>query len=572
MKPRTLFAIIILLFSGQYVLAQSGGNTQNSLLPEIDPQDIEIRSEFKARFPGLRRQPILGFNPKPRVFRIDPNRMPFMETPEQAVADISMTELDRPAAPSRAILPKPARINGFVRAALGSYLSPELEAYGFQRLNDQSIFSGNLNYQSSSGHLDTQDSDFRFMDINGLYSTKLNNGYRASVKASMFSDYHHLFELSPAIPNDNSGTAQKSYSGLNASFILQKHTNALEGWELFLNTSLVGIDQDSPNAALDGALNHQSLTTGFEKKWAGKELYETFTIGANLKAGNYSLNNGGGSTQWLNGDIFLSYQKLLNYRTELDLKAGLAYINDGINGNIRFASELGFIHTVNDLVKINGSLFAKPELKDTWEHHQANRLLGVGTTLQQEYSAGIKSGIEVSPADPLTIFANVSYTYIDNLSYYNRATQLFGVNQELIFYDVFYSNASRIYFDIGLSQYMVTDKFWVDANLYAQRPKLSDNTDIPFEEKIGFKGAVNIKPIEDLTVRSWLQYVGEREAPATAESLGSFTLVNAEADYEINDRFGLYIKVLNILNKKYQVWEGYQERPFQVFGGIKLKF
>ncbi len=572
MKQRTLFATIILLLSGQFALAQTGRNTQNSLLPEIDPQDIEIRSEFKARFPGLRRQPILGFNPKPRVFRIDPNRMPFMETPEQAVAGISMTQLDRPEPPSRNILPKPSRINGLVRAALGSYLSPEIEAYGFQRLNDQSIFSGNLNYQSSTGHLDTQDSDFRFMDISGLYGTRLNNGLKASVRASLFSDYNHLFELSPSIPNDNSGTAEKSYSGINAGVILQNHKNALEGWELFLNASLVGIDQDSPNAALDGGLNHQSLITGFEKKWAGNELHETFAIGANLKAGNYSIDNGGGSTQWLNGDVFLNYHRLLNYRTELDLKAGLAYLNDGLNGRIRFTTDLGFIHTVNDRVRVSGSLFAEPELKDIWEHHQANRFLGMGSLLQQEYRTGIKSGIEVSPLDPLNIFANVSYTYIDNLAYYNRTSQLFGLDQELTYYDVYYSNANRIYFDIGITQHIVTDAFWLDASIYAQRPRLSDNTDIPFEEKIGFNGAVNIRPMNELTIRSWLQYVGEREAPATAETLGSFTLLNAEADYEINDRFGLYIKVLNILNQEYQVWEGYQERPFQLFGGIKLKF
>ena len=51
--------------------------TPGSLLPDIDPQDIEIRGEFSARFPGIMRQPILGFSPRPRVFQIDPNRMPF---------------------------------------------------------------------------------------------------------------------------------------------------------------------------------------------------------------------------------------------------------------------------------------------------------------------------------------------------------------------------------------------------------------------------------------------------------------------------------------------------------------
>ncbi|HKL18603.1 MAG TPA: hypothetical protein VJ905_06530, partial [Halalkalibaculum sp.] len=75
-------------------------DTENSLLPEIDPQDIEIRSQFRARFPGIRRQPILGFDPTPRVYQVDPNRQPFMETQEQVVANLPVSELSRPNPPA----------------------------------------------------------------------------------------------------------------------------------------------------------------------------------------------------------------------------------------------------------------------------------------------------------------------------------------------------------------------------------------------------------------------------------------------------------------------------------------
>ena len=84
-KRPLLFSLFIFLCP-YFALAQTASD--NSLLPEINPQDIEIRSEFKARFPGLRRQPILGFNPKPRVFQIQADRMPFMESREDAVANI----------------------------------------------------------------------------------------------------------------------------------------------------------------------------------------------------------------------------------------------------------------------------------------------------------------------------------------------------------------------------------------------------------------------------------------------------------------------------------------------------
>ena len=137
MMKRFLFSTILILLSlGGWVSAQSG-YAQNSLLPEIDPQDIEIRSEFRARFPGIRRQPILGFNPMPRVFRIDPNRTPFMESDKDAVASIALTQLDRPDPPQKKILKEPSRANAYIKAGMGNYITPELEAYVLRRLNEK---------------------------------------------------------------------------------------------------------------------------------------------------------------------------------------------------------------------------------------------------------------------------------------------------------------------------------------------------------------------------------------------------------------------------------------------------
>ena len=52
--------------------------------------------------------------------------------------------------------------------------------------------------------------------------------------------------------------------------------------------------------------------------------------------------------------------------------------------------------------------------------------------------------------------------------------------------------------------------------------------------------------------------------------MSAFLLFNAGAEYRINKKFGVYVKVLNILGQNYELWDGYQERPLQVFGGITL--
>src|SRR5690625_5658855 len=109
-RMHKLILSLLLLMSGGWllsenVLAQQTQDSQGSLLPEIDPQDIEIRSQYSARFPGLRRQPILGFRPGSRVFQTDPDRIPFLEDLEEIAAQLPVGELSRPDAPQHRFYP-----------------------------------------------------------------------------------------------------------------------------------------------------------------------------------------------------------------------------------------------------------------------------------------------------------------------------------------------------------------------------------------------------------------------------------------------------------------------------------
>src|SRR5699024_1338436 len=71
----------------------------NDMLPDIDPQDIEIRSEFQARFQGLRRQQILGFEPTATVDEADLYRIPYMEDLEDTAEDLTISNMLLPPSP-----------------------------------------------------------------------------------------------------------------------------------------------------------------------------------------------------------------------------------------------------------------------------------------------------------------------------------------------------------------------------------------------------------------------------------------------------------------------------------------
>src|SRR6056297_3628084 len=171
---------------------QTGTQAQQNLLPEIDPQDIEIRSQFQARFPGLRRQPILGFNPKPRVFQVDPNRTPFVESDEAIAASVPVGQLDRPDALTYTPLSYTDPATGFARLGIGSFVTPEADIYAIKGFGNKHWVSGNLSHRSSNGHLDEFDSSFRNLSATVRAHLRLSNSALLKLDTGTFTAFNYI--------------------------------------------------------------------------------------------------------------------------------------------------------------------------------------------------------------------------------------------------------------------------------------------------------------------------------------------------------------------------------------------
>ena len=566
MKFRPLVFTLFILICPLYAFAQGGQQgADNSLLPEINPQDIEIRSEFKARFPGLRRQPILGFNPKPRVFQIDPNRMPFMESRDDAVADISVTQLGRPEPPARTILSTPERINAYVRAGLGSYLTPELAGYGFYRFDDKSYLTADLNYRSSDGHLDNQSSSFRYFDASAKYVNQLSDELKVMVNYGILNDFNHLFNLDGTIQDTFIGpTAEKNYSGFNGEIALQKKKNTLTGWDASIGGNMLQMNM----AGLTTDANESGLYSSFSYYWPGKRIYETFDISADIQYGYYDPDYAD-FREWVIAQSSVEYERLLNFNTRISGTAGFAYVSDPVSQKVYFTPEIEVKHNFTDELSVTGNAFARPQMPTLQELHQQNRFLNMNAELQHAYHLGVAAEVNLSLFEGNKLFGGLQYSHVKDYAFYQRR---FYAGPYLGFYEVNYSDASLFEIYAGASQQLVPEKFWFDAKVYARSPKLTNGNMIPYEEKLGIKGAISYKVIKELTINSWAEYIGSRKAPVANSTLGAYVLLNAGAEYEINQTFGVYARMLNILGQKYEIWDGYTERPFQVFGGLTIKF
>ncbi len=569
-----LFALLLISWDAD---AQSSANAQNTLLPEINPQDIEIRSEFRARFPGLRRQPILGFNPKPRIFLIDPNRMPFMETRDQAVASVAITQLDRPDPPTRSVISAPRRGNAYIKAGYGNFLTPEVNGYFYQGLNEKLNLSGNVNYSSSDGHLDNQLSSYRFLDADLQFSSKLSRQNRIEANVGGLYDFNRLYNLAPIYQDAIGETALKNYGGFNAGVSFTQVKNSLEGLTADLQFQTFNTEIEAGSTDLGGTTNEQRVSVQVKKYWPGNRLYETFSVDGLLTVGTYdnsstALSNNNSTAKILYTTLSAGYKKLLNFSMHVSANAGLAYVSDGFSNRVYVAPNALFTYNLKDALTLKAGLSGSVQLPSQQEHHQINRFLDTGNILRHSYESKVYSEVGLQLFEGNSVYGGLMYAITKNYANYDREIETrIGVDYPL-FYSINYDKATEFQLFGGITQQINPEQFWFDVRVYARRPSLDSGGDIPFEERIGATTNVSFKTTNELLLSGWIDFVGSREAPASGESLDAFTLANVKVEYEFTSKFGVYAKVLNILAQEYEQWDGFEERPFQVFGGLILKF
>lgn len=147
---RTLF-----LAAGLLTLLASTAAAQRDttvVLPDIAPREVEIRGQIEIAFPSLRRQPLTGFNPPPRVPGLPVDRRPYLGDYLQRAADLPGSPLRRPESPealTAAVFP-PA--GGELAFWAGRYFSRGARAQLHRPLSERVGLGVRAYYDGQAGH------------------------------------------------------------------------------------------------------------------------------------------------------------------------------------------------------------------------------------------------------------------------------------------------------------------------------------------------------------------------------------------------------------------------------------
>ncbi|MDX1618388.1 MAG: hypothetical protein R3224_06350, partial [Balneolaceae bacterium] len=222
---------------------------------------------------------------------------------------------------------------------------------------------------------------------------------------------------------------------------------------------------------------------------------------------------------------------------------------------------------------VSGTLTAKPKLNTFEELHQMNRFLNQNLRLRHSYVAELGGEIRFEYYEGSSLYASVSYMSAANYGYFEKADLPVitgGTPVPKGYYTVSYGDANRMRGSAGLNHQLVPEKFWIHAEAYIQEPKLEDGRRIPYEEQWGLNSGVSLQPVKKLTLEGWADYIGERSTVSSGD-LGGFLKVGSQVEVQVSEKIGVYARLLNLLNQEYEIWSGYQERPFQAYGGITIK-
>jgi len=569
-----LFSLFLMGVAGTLSAQQTDPQAQQNLLPEIDPQDIEIRSQFQARFPGLRRQPILGFNPKPRVYQIDPNRTPFIESEEAIAASVPVGQLDRPDAPTYRPLSYVDPTSGFARLGIGTFVTPEADIYAIKGFGNKHWVSGNLSHRSSNGHLDEFDSSFRNIDAVIRAHLRLSSSALLKLNTGTFSSFNYLpSDRVDGTPIQQAG-AKSALSGGHIGGSFDYNRTSATGFRSDFNLYSHQFDiTNSGGQTIEGDASEWGVSADGAYSWAGPRIEEVFSAFVDIEAGSIGV-IGTDSNSWSVMQAGARYERLLNYQTDIDASFGVALVSDAFNDSkLYITPTVDARHTLIDGIDLRVLISGSPSHRSLKEFHKINRFIGFNSRISHQYTSQLRSEVIIEPLSGTMFTGGVQFQHIRNYIFFirNQSTNFQNITTQSS-YSPQFENANIFKIYASFSQQLAAEKFWVSADAFWQRPRLSGSVKIPYTKSLGLKGTASVRPVRDLVVEGWVDYSGSRYNPQGDEDLDPYFLLGARFELALARNAGIYAKLLNINDIDYEIWQGYRERGFQAYVGITYLF
>ncbi len=571
------FILIILTALTVPVMAQQENGT-TSLLPDIDPQDIEIRGDFEVRFPGLERQPVLGFSPRPAVYRIDPDRMPFIESDDEIVAAIPISELEPALKPEQHFIRFADQRNLFARIGMGTFQSPEIRIIAETPVRENESLALDLGHHSSEGDRDF--SSFRNQTGN-LQWTRQSGSNRFGFGISGSSSFNYSPYPGPRdsllimlFPDGDFDPQRISHSSFGLEGRWQHLEHAYRGWQSALSLHSFSNEGYYADQELRSTKENR-YNLHINRFWEGSLPEQVFGLQVRVAGSTYDTREDE-SQYWLTNSVGTRYRHLFGLSHHVEAWMRFYQLYDPVNNfDLYLYPDIHYrfegTSRVNAKVRIRG--FVRDPSLEKW--HERNRFaLQVGSEMEHERGLHIQLQTGFQFLQNLNVYTGLDYWQYYNRGYFTKAPELDESEHSPYFSYQFLEDAIHVEWFSGLTGSIPSMKTSASVelglNYSSANEEIIPSGVIPYVPK--WKGSVQFMshPMSWIDMALWMDILGERQTVYEDEVVDGFVQLGFRTDVQLHRNFGVYVKALNVLNQDYEVWQHYQERPFQLFGGLTL--
>jgi hypothetical protein len=546
-------------------------------LPKISLPEFVITGKEKIELPVETKFEILGV----RLF------IPSQTTDYYiGMRDLSTLELEPPVKQTTNFLKEQDAYAGYLKAGFGRFTTPFAEV-GYKRKFDQYTAGIMADYISSKGHI--SNADFWKGNMKGIF------GYDLPEMENIFSK---------SVINANFGYSGEEYNYYTSPNFKRKIN------KYFINSSISSFSINKFDYLL--SLGYSNFSTKFSKMNKPDSLFDyihELTLESNsfnsmlMAATEYENYKFTGKIyfDYIHNNLNSEYQKFLEMNAEVvkafsskfDIKLNLVYYifrnqsnyDNSESDQNKFFPQL----TLNYIVTPDIRIFAgfKPGVIEETNESILSSLKYITNAVyfrDRINDLDFRLGGEYHPNSISSVRLLVNYFRQENTPVYvNEEYGCFYYTcpdfpgfgyRELFGIAYFNKKSDNIIAEAGYNRYFGDSTiFDIDfrynyCNLDSRRVPYVPYVTVRASLTHEFPFGLYLEPKFDLVGTRMLNFSqGESE-----RKLKPYFKLDFYADYKIWKNFKVFLNLENIFNQKYYIYEYYEEIPFMVSGGIKLKW
>ena len=561
--------------------AQAQDQEERPALPDIAPRTVEIRGQLEINFPALERQPLVGFNPPPRIVDLT-ERLPYMEPYRISAAELPASPLQPP---ERLHIGQSAipRRTGQIEARAGRYLMRHVDARLEHTVRPELAVSGRLVYRGHDGHqpFDFEPDAYSSTDfIEGGADLRFQaRGLRGGVGMEGLHSAYDLFGAA--------GTRQTQSmrdwplrQGQQLRATTWLHTN--EGAPVVgsVRLTLDGASYDT-NVCRDNAIDCSNDAFGRNLRTFGASgsVEVPFNLASVLADAEFAMS--GQDRSSIAGTDIMTVQATLGgrvvTRTGVTISAGARVLHDNTSTPEIDRSKIYLAPDVRlDVFPVTGvQIFAenKPSVRhpSLVDIHRENPYVVAQPLLRPEIrTIDARAGVRLYQG-PATIDLGVGYVQSPVYRYFEYAPRYQYAEG---FSAVDYGEAEILTIG-GEASFSFRDRMTATLGLEWRNGKLKEeggDVDIPNVSPIAGRAMFAVPLLDNrLTLSATGRYESARYRDRLeTRELGDFFAVDISGVFRINPVIGLVVAVENISGGHLERWDRYPQPPTLVSGGMRI--